>query len=162
MSKDYEFIKDCGCFFIVTINGDFPACRPFGAIILQTVFYCSVPQISDLTAAIPSRFTSSITWRLLFWRFLVQTCLSDFCNLWRVYCHDSRCGTGIHRGNCSAAVKGDDAGAALHPCRDCLAACKCNCWASVGWNRGLWAFCIRQLDVPILRCHFGNKTTTNT
>ena len=34
-------------------------------------------------------------------------------------------------------LKGDDAGAALHPCRDCLAACKCNCWASVGWNRGL-------------------------
>ena len=32
MSKEYEFIKDCGCFFIVTLNGDFPACRPFGAI----------------------------------------------------------------------------------------------------------------------------------
>ena len=32
MSKEYEFIKECGCFFIVTMNGDFPACRPFGAI----------------------------------------------------------------------------------------------------------------------------------
>ena len=32
MSKAYEFIKDCDCFFVVTVNGDFPACRPFGAI----------------------------------------------------------------------------------------------------------------------------------
>ena len=32
MSKEYEFIKNCECFFVVTINGSFPACRPFGAI----------------------------------------------------------------------------------------------------------------------------------
>lgn len=32
MSKEYEFIKDCGYFFLVTVDGDFPACRPFGAI----------------------------------------------------------------------------------------------------------------------------------
>lgn len=32
MSKQYEFIKDCSSFFVATINGDFPACRPFGAI----------------------------------------------------------------------------------------------------------------------------------
>lgn len=32
MSKEYEFIKGCGCFFVVTMNRDFPACRPFGAI----------------------------------------------------------------------------------------------------------------------------------
>lgn len=32
MSKEYEFIRECGCFFVVTMNGDFPACRPFGAI----------------------------------------------------------------------------------------------------------------------------------
>ena len=32
MSKEYEFIKECDCFFVVTFYGDFPACRPFGAI----------------------------------------------------------------------------------------------------------------------------------
>ncbi len=32
MSKAYDFIKECGCFFVLTINGDFPAGRPFGAI----------------------------------------------------------------------------------------------------------------------------------
>lgn len=32
MSKEYEFIKNCECFFVVTMNGEFPACRPFGAI----------------------------------------------------------------------------------------------------------------------------------
>lgn len=31
MSKEYE-IKDCDCFSGVTINGEFPVCRPFGAI----------------------------------------------------------------------------------------------------------------------------------
>lgn len=32
MSREYDFIRDCPCFFVVTLNGDFPACRPFGAI----------------------------------------------------------------------------------------------------------------------------------
>ncbi len=32
MSKEYEFIKECGSFFVLTINNDFPAGRPFGAI----------------------------------------------------------------------------------------------------------------------------------
>nr|WP_303003613.1 pyridoxamine 5'-phosphate oxidase family protein [uncultured Blautia sp.] len=32
VSREYEFIKECGSFFVVTLNGDFPACRPFGAI----------------------------------------------------------------------------------------------------------------------------------
>lgn len=32
MSKEYEFIKNCDCFYVVTMNGEFPACRPFGAI----------------------------------------------------------------------------------------------------------------------------------
>lgn len=32
MSKAYEFLKDCGSFFVLTINGDYPAGRPFGAI----------------------------------------------------------------------------------------------------------------------------------
>lgn len=32
MSKAYDFIKECGVFFVLTVNGDYPAGRPFGAI----------------------------------------------------------------------------------------------------------------------------------
>lgn len=32
MSKAYDFLKECGSFFILTINGDYPAGRPFGAV----------------------------------------------------------------------------------------------------------------------------------
>lgn len=32
MSKIYDFIKECGVFYVLTVNGDTPAGRPFGAI----------------------------------------------------------------------------------------------------------------------------------
>ena len=32
MSKHYEFLKDCGAFFVLSVNGDCPAGRPFGAV----------------------------------------------------------------------------------------------------------------------------------
>lgn len=32
MSKVYDFLKECGYFYVLTINGDFPAGRPFGAV----------------------------------------------------------------------------------------------------------------------------------
>lgn len=32
MSKAFEFLKECGYFYVLTINGDFPAGRPFGAV----------------------------------------------------------------------------------------------------------------------------------
>lgn len=32
MSKAYDFIKDCECFYIATMNNDFPAVIPFVAI----------------------------------------------------------------------------------------------------------------------------------
>lgn len=32
MSKELEFIRECGYFYVLTINGDFPAGRPFGAM----------------------------------------------------------------------------------------------------------------------------------
>ena len=32
MRKELEFIKACDNFYVLTINGDFPAGRPFGAI----------------------------------------------------------------------------------------------------------------------------------
>lgn len=41
MSKAYEFLKECGSFFVLTINNDFPAGRPFGAvrnIIISCIF----------------------------------------------------------------------------------------------------------------------------
>ena len=32
MSKAYEFLKECGIFYVLTINGDYPAGRPLGAV----------------------------------------------------------------------------------------------------------------------------------
>ena len=32
MSKAYEFLKECGIFFVLTVNGDYPAGRPFGVV----------------------------------------------------------------------------------------------------------------------------------
>ena len=32
MSQIYDFLKDCGVFYVLTINGDRPAGRPFGAV----------------------------------------------------------------------------------------------------------------------------------
>lgn len=32
MSKAYGFLKETGYFYVLTMNGDFPAGRPFGAV----------------------------------------------------------------------------------------------------------------------------------
>ena len=32
MSEAYEFLKECGSFFVLSINGEYPAGRPFGAV----------------------------------------------------------------------------------------------------------------------------------
>lgn len=32
MSEAYQFLKECGIFYVLTINGDYPAGRPFGAV----------------------------------------------------------------------------------------------------------------------------------
>lgn len=32
MSKEYEFLKECGYFYVLTLNDGFPAGRPFGAV----------------------------------------------------------------------------------------------------------------------------------
>lgn len=32
MSKAYDFIKECGVFYVITNNGEYPAARPFGII----------------------------------------------------------------------------------------------------------------------------------
>lgn len=42
MSKAYEFLSECKIFFVATINGNFPAVRPFGAIMeFNNVLYFS-------------------------------------------------------------------------------------------------------------------------
>lgn len=32
MSKAYDFLKQCESFFVLTVNGDYPAGRPFGVV----------------------------------------------------------------------------------------------------------------------------------
>ena len=32
MSRTYDFLRECGVFYILTINGDYPAGRPFGLV----------------------------------------------------------------------------------------------------------------------------------
>lgn len=32
MKKTVDFLKECGVFFVLTVNGDYPAGRPFGAV----------------------------------------------------------------------------------------------------------------------------------
>ena len=32
MSMTYDFLKECGVFYVLTLNGNFPAGRPFGAV----------------------------------------------------------------------------------------------------------------------------------
>ena len=32
MSEAYEFLKKCGIFYMLTVNGDYPAGRPFGVV----------------------------------------------------------------------------------------------------------------------------------
>lgn len=32
MSRAFEFLKECESFFVLSINGDYPAGRPFGAV----------------------------------------------------------------------------------------------------------------------------------
>lgn len=39
MSKAYEFLKECGAFFVLSINGDYPAGRPFGAV-MECIYRC--------------------------------------------------------------------------------------------------------------------------
>ncbi len=49
MSKEYEFIKDCGVFFVSTIKGTKPATRPFGAIMeVDDDLYISTGKSKDV------------------------------------------------------------------------------------------------------------------
>ena len=49
MSKVGEFLKECGVFYVLTINGDFPAGRPFGAVIeYNDNLYISTGDMKDV------------------------------------------------------------------------------------------------------------------
>lgn len=39
MSREYEFLKECGYFYVLTINKDFPDGRPFGAVMEAVYFH---------------------------------------------------------------------------------------------------------------------------
>ena len=48
MSKAYEFLKECGAFFVLSINGDYPAGRPFGAVMeVGDDLYLSTNDMND-------------------------------------------------------------------------------------------------------------------
>lgn len=48
MSKAYEFLKECGAFFVLTVNGDCPAGRPFGAVMEDGEFlYLSTNDMNE-------------------------------------------------------------------------------------------------------------------
>lgn len=48
MSKAYDFLKECGSFFVLSINGDYPAGRPFGAVMeVDDNLYLSTNDIND-------------------------------------------------------------------------------------------------------------------
>jgi len=49
MSKSYDFLKECGTFFISTINEGYPATRPFGAVMeLNDELYISTANTKDV------------------------------------------------------------------------------------------------------------------
>ena len=51
MNKTYEFLKQCECFFITTINDAVPAARPFGAVMEhEGTLYFSTANTKDVYA----------------------------------------------------------------------------------------------------------------
>lgn len=49
MSKLYDFLTECGTFFVLTINDDFPTGRPFGAVMeYQDDLYISTTDIKPV------------------------------------------------------------------------------------------------------------------
>lgn len=48
MSIAYEFLKECGAFFVLSVNGDCPAGRPFGAVMEDGEYmYLSTNDMND-------------------------------------------------------------------------------------------------------------------
>lgn len=48
MSEAYQFLKECGSFFVLTINDNFPAGRPFGAVMeVDNTLYLSTNDLNE-------------------------------------------------------------------------------------------------------------------
>lgn len=48
MSKAYDFLKECGSFFVLSINGEYPAGRPFGVVMeVGEDLYLSTNDMND-------------------------------------------------------------------------------------------------------------------
>lgn len=49
MNRECEFIRECGAFFVLTVNDDFPAGRPFGAVMeLDNDLYISTADTKEV------------------------------------------------------------------------------------------------------------------
>ena len=49
MSKTYEFLKDCGVFYVATVNENSPELRPFGAVMeYNDRLYISTANMKDV------------------------------------------------------------------------------------------------------------------
>ncbi len=49
MSKTFEFLNDCGVFFVTTVNENLPAARPFGAVMeYEGELYLSTGNTKDV------------------------------------------------------------------------------------------------------------------
>jgi len=55
MGKAYDFLMECGVFFLATINGDAPAMRPFGGVMeLDGELYVSMANTKDVYSQMKS------------------------------------------------------------------------------------------------------------
>lgn len=51
MRKAFDFLKECGVFYVLTMNGDRPAGRPFGAVMEdEKSLYFSTADVKDVYA----------------------------------------------------------------------------------------------------------------
>lgn len=56
MSGTIEFLRECGVFYVLTINGDFPAGRPFGAAMeLDGELYISTEDMKPVYSQLKAR-----------------------------------------------------------------------------------------------------------
>jgi len=61
MSKTYEFLKECGVYYLVTMNGDAPAARPFGSILeFEEELYFTTANTKDVYSQLIQNSTIQI------------------------------------------------------------------------------------------------------
>lgn len=48
IKKAHEFLNECGVFYVLTINGDYPAGRPFGAVMeFENALYIATNDLNE-------------------------------------------------------------------------------------------------------------------